>query len=264
MSSVSPQFVQALESRVLLNGTASIGRSGGLNILLDDTANTVTVGYSDLAGSAIVVNINGVSKSFAADKVKLVHVHCGAGSDVVTITKGDGTTTKVFDKYTIIRGGAGHDIITTGNEQDVVFGGAGYDTVTTGNGNDSVFGGSGHDAITVGNGNDYIVGGGTHATHGGDTIIAGTGLDTVFGLAGDDVITVGGTGANQVFAGNGDTVNVSGADDTIFEPLSATVTVNGTATVKQITHHNARKTWVLDYNAAIANAKALAQQAKNY
>jgi Ca2+-binding RTX toxin-like protein len=261
--------MQPLESRRLLSGTVMVGSHGVLHVTLDNHANTVSVGYSDLAGSAIVVDINGVDTTIpqtgaGAEVVKDLVIHCGGGSDNVSITPGDGSTIKDWGLETVIRCGGGSDTVTTGNENDLIFGGAGHDTITAGNGNDSIFGGAGNNDITVGSGNDIIMDGGSAGLHGNCSITAAGGNDTLFGLAGDDVINTGNGATVNVFAGSGDTVNAGTGDDTVYVAGKAKVDVNGSATVTHVRATRAAQHRFAAYFRAIKNAEAQAAEAANY
>ena len=262
------RWMQSLESRRLLSGTVLVGAHGVLHIVLDKHTNNVSVGYSDVAGSTIVVDIDGVDTTIPqtgdAKLVKEMIIHCGAGSDTVSVTPGDGTTIKDWGINTVVRCGGGNDVVTTGNENDLIFGGAGHDTITAGNGNDSIFGGGGADSITAGSGSDLIMGGGSAGSQGHSTITVAGGNDTLFGLAGDDVITCGNGATVNVFAGNGDTINAGTGADTVYVAGKSKVVINGTATMTHVPWTKAAMHRFKMYFRAIANAEAQAAQAVNY
>ncbi len=134
-------------------------------------------------------------------------------------------------------GGAGDDIITTGDDDDSIDGGAGNDFIDAGIDDDSVTGGTGNDTIIGSQGEDIIAGNeGDDVIYGGlstevlnlpdaidsapddnrDTIYGGTGNDTIFGR--DDADTIFGGVGNDVLDGgiDDDLINGEDGDDTIF------------------------------------------------
>ena len=134
-------------------------------------------------------------------------------------------------------GGAGDDIITTGDDNDSIDGGTGNDYIDAGIDDDSVTGGAGHDTIIGGQGDDIIEGNdGDDLIYGGldtevlnlpdaidpapddnrDVLYGGAGNDTIFGR--DDADTLfGGTGNDVLDGGiDNDLINGGDGDDTIF------------------------------------------------
>lgn len=136
-------------------------------------------------------------------------------------------------------GGAGDDVITTGDDRDTILGGSGNDTINAGIDSDVVDGGDGADLITGGEGSDTITGGaGDDTIHGGldpalpdptalpdatdpvpdndrDLIDGGSGNDLIFGQDDDDTIT-GGGGNDTIDAGiDDDLVDGSTGNDVI-------------------------------------------------
>lgn len=139
----------------------------------------------------------------------------------------------------LVDGGAGDDLIRTGDDRDTITGGLGNDTIFSGIDDDEVYGNEGNDSIVDLQGSDFIDGG-----DGDDTIDAGTntfsdyigddpnlpvagypgiltdpnttdGLDTVFGGAGNDLISTG-DDADEIDGGTGnDTIDGGIDDDTI-------------------------------------------------
>ncbi len=118
----------------------------------------------------------------------------------------------------VVDGGAGDDVISTGDEAAYAFGGAGDDDITVGEGAAAVFGGDGEDVITGGDGDAaYLDGGaGDDVIQGGDADeiikggvhVDGTGEsddDVIDGGAGNDDIS-GGLGADDLSGGDGDDV----------------------------------------------------------
>lgn len=167
----------------------------------------------------------------------------------------DGTTPSIpavpadadpLDDRDTVDGGAGNDVILTGDDNDLITGGAGSDTIDGGIDDDTIDGGTEDDVITGGEGSDSLLGG-----EGADTIYGGldpifpdglnitddgsdgrpvdpdptNGMDTIDGGAGDDVIygqddddlLSGGTGNDMIDAGiDDDTVTGGEGDDTLL------------------------------------------------
>ncbi len=151
------------------------------------------------------------------------------------------------DDRDIVDGGAGDDLISTGDDADTIVGGTGNDTidagidadkVTAGEGDDSVIGGEGSDTLKGGDGADTIYGGldpslpdelniqngpegDPEEDNGRDLIDGGAGDDvlfgqddddTIFGGEGDDIID-GGIDNDSIFGGDGDDALTGGIGD---------------------------------------------------
>jgi Ca2+-binding RTX toxin-like protein len=117
-----------------------------------------------------------------------------------------------FDDRDVVDGGAGNDVISTGDDQDTIFGGTGNDTIDAGIDDDTVFGEDGDDRIVGGEGNDTISGG-----QGDDVIYAG--IDPDLGLPDNLDIQDDGTGpfGPDLVPNNGmDVVSGGDGNDTIF------------------------------------------------
>ncbi|MEN8952355.1 Hint domain-containing protein, partial [Planktotalea arctica] len=139
-------------------------------------------------------------------------------------------------------GGAGNDIINTGDDADSIDGGADNDTINAGIDDDTVRGGLGDDSIFGGHGSDTISGGGgddfIDAGHTGtpgyigdvedalelpglelndrDVVTGGAGNDTIFGGDDDDSI-IGGQGNDFIDGGiDDDTLIASSGNDTVL------------------------------------------------
>lgn len=130
------------------------------------------------------------------------------------------------DDRDFVDGGAGDDLIFTGDDADTIFGGTGNDTlyanfdadeVDAGDGDDWVSGGEGSDTILGGAGNDTIYGGidplfpdslniengpggDPEEDNGRDLIDGGDGNDVIYGQDDDDTIT-GGAGEDLIDGG---------------------------------------------------------------
>ncbi len=112
-------------------------------------------------------------------------VDLSAGTE--TMTGEADTLTGTFQKFV---GGAGNDLITGTDGDDIINGGAGNDTINGLGGNDQIWDGAGNDSVNGGDGNDSLYG--------------GAGNDSLNGGDGDDqIIAIGGGTADQVTGGNG-------------------------------------------------------------
>jgi Ca2+-binding RTX toxin-like protein len=130
--------------------------------------NGVTIDASGLTGSNhIVVEGNAEATNFGGAD----HITGGAGDDI--IASGEGADT--------INGGAGDDIIAAGGGDDNVAGGAGNDLLDGHPGNDTLDGGDGNDLLAGREGNDLLVGGA-----GNDLLNGGLGADRLAGGDGTD------------------------------------------------------------------------------
>ena len=194
--------VESLESRQLLSGASLHG--GILRVWGDAGAvNTISVANS-ADGLNVDVTINSVnrlgvnkpfSRSFAKSLgISSVWVRGGFLADTITASAVNGAFTLPMR----VDGGAGNDVIRTGEGNDIVFAGAGNDTVDTDDGNDWIRGMIGDDVLDSGGGDDRVTGG-----VGNDTIDAGNDNDAVRGDAGNDNIEAG-RGDDLVFGGVGD------------------------------------------------------------
>lgn len=152
-----------------------------------------------------------------------------------------------FNDRDFVSGGAGNDVIRTGDDNDTVYGDSGNDRINAGYDDDLVFGGAGNDVLEGAEGNDVLDGGdGDDLIYGGlanpfadlvsfpddapdangfqdlvpenngDTVYGGAGNDTIYGQDDDDTI-FGGIGNDLIYGGVDDDVLVGGdGDDTIF------------------------------------------------
>ena len=137
--------------------------------------------------SGVRIFFGGVSAGAALAATKVL-VRAGAGADDVTVASGLPPRTSVF-------GGAGNDLIRSGNAGDALDGEDCNDTVIGGGGADVLDGGLGHDVLVGGDGNDLITGGKND-----DLIIGGRGADSLDGDSNDDVLVAGWTSYDQDLA----------------------------------------------------------------
>ena len=96
----------------------------------------------------------------------------------------------------IINGLGGNDTLTGGNGDDTLGGAAGNDVIDGGNGDDFTFGGAGNDIVDGGNGDDHQMQGGS----GNDIVNGGNGNDDIVG---DNLFDPGTFGADILTGGNG-------------------------------------------------------------
>ncbi|SLN60138.1 Hint domain-containing protein [Roseisalinus antarcticus] len=141
-----------------------------------------------------------------------------------------------------VDGGAGDDIISTGDDNDSILGGTGNDFIDAGidddivdggEGDDTIIGGEGEDILTAGDGDDLVYGGLDNDTldliddtgnpalddplpdNNTDTIYGGAGNDSLYGRDDDDEI-YGGTGDDFLDGGiDEDYLDGGDGDDTI-------------------------------------------------
>ncbi|MBU2982517.1 tandem-95 repeat protein [Lentibacter algarum] len=199
------------------------GGAGNDTIITGDDADTITGGDGDDsidsgidddvvdagAGNDIVEDLQGSDYIIAGDGDDTIYAGTNTFSDYI----GD-------DPNLPIAGYPG--IVTDPNTTDgldTVFGGAGNDIIFTGDDADEIDGGTGNDTIDAGIDDDTVYGG-----EGDDSIIGFHGADSIFGNEGDDFINAGGStyGGNEVDATdilpNNDTDYVDGGagNDTIL------------------------------------------------
>jgi len=100
-----------------------------------------------------------------------------------------------FDDIDVVDGGAGNDVIRTGDDADTIFGGDGDDQIDGGIDNDVITGGAGADDIKGGFGSDTIFGG-----NGGDVVTGGEDPDD----SDIDVLDLTGSGVDRIVYVDGD------------------------------------------------------------
>ena len=112
----------------------------------------------------------------------------GDDDDLIQLLGGDDSVTS----------GGGFDTIFGGDGDDYINSGADADSVEGGRGNDSLRGWGGNDTLTGGEGNDDLQG-----WNGADSLVGSAGDDFLLGGDGNDVL-VDGLGADYIHAGAGD------------------------------------------------------------
>jgi VCBS repeat-containing protein len=139
------------------------------------------------------------------------------------------------DTFSVIRGGAGDDVMPGTANADTYYGMGGNDTLNGEGGSDTLYGGDGNDSVNGGLAADLLYGdAGDDLIHGGagafnDTLHGGTGNDTMDGGEGDDNLSgnenadslsgglgndtlQGGTGADTLLGNDGND-NMAGNED---------------------------------------------------
>jgi Ca2+-binding RTX toxin-like protein len=139
-----------------------------------------------------------------------------------------------------VYGGRGHDMISTGDDDDLIVAGRGNDIVNAGfdddfirgnQGNDTIYAGEGNDTVIAGSGDDVVYGGldpsfpdelnvaddaGDPVPDNGDDLIFGnSGNDMLFGADDDDSIH-GGTGDDYIEGGVDNDQLRGGKGDDVF------------------------------------------------
>ncbi len=165
------------------------------------------------------------------------YVEGGAGNDI--IFTGDDSDT--------IDGGTGNDFIDGGEDSDTIDGGDGDDTIIGGEGSDIIDGGAGHDTIYGGldpslldvlnipndgsgpTGPDLVTNNGMDVIHGGDgndTIFGADDDDILFGDAGNDTID-GGIDDDTIDGGDGDDILIGGQGNDVVHGGTGEDTLTG-------------------------------------
>ena len=146
----------------------------------------------------------------------------GAGDDV--IFSGD-------DNDTLL-GGSGDDLLDGGIDDDTLEGNTGNDALIGGQGDDSLEGGQGEDSLEGGIGDDTLRGNNDYESlHGGagdDLLDGGQGNDVLSGDEGDDTLE-GALGDDTLNGGEGDDVFLGGSGDDLFEGGPGNDTMTGGA-----------------------------------
>ena len=191
-------------------------------------------------GQIVVVDVNGLAKSFAFAAVKLIDVRGHGGRDqLIMLNLAIPSRLDGGADGDLLRGGVRGDLIRGGNGDDTMYGGRGEDTLSGGAGNDFYFGESANDtfqtdtpggrdtfdggsefdtldysartnpvSIQTQNGPDGEDGEGDHANN----------VEILIGGSGDDLITPSGSliGGYTVIGGAGDdTIRTGSRDDSL-------------------------------------------------
>ncbi|MGH1370092.1 MAG: calcium-binding protein [Maritimibacter sp.] len=145
------------------------------------------------------------------------------GTGEGTLSDWDGTPVlQTEGDVNVVDGGAGNDVITTGDEAAYAFGGTGDDTLSAGEGAAALFGGAGNDTLAGSAAQTYLDG--------------GEGDDTLQGGAGDEVLRGGAHGADDADTQDDDTIDGGAGDDRISGGFGAD-TLSGGDGDDVIDHH---------------------------
>jgi len=148
----------------------------GVSVSVNGTFNVNNTTYDGLGGNDTLFMTNTEDFLQAPDVANIERFIAGNGNDVIDLTG-------LSDSDMVLLGGAGADILFSGNLNDTVLGASGNDLIEGGDGvdflggeadNDTLRGGGGDDTLDGGTGNDILEGG-----TGSDTYVAGTGNDTI-------------------------------------------------------------------------------------
>ena len=207
---ISPLIVESLESRRLF---AMAFDNGVLVVTGSDAEDHVLVRSNPADSAQLLINLNGVEKSFTAATLPGIRFELGGGRDFLIVTESKNASVNV---PMTINGGGGNDLLFGGSGNDLITGGAGRDRIAAGAGDDMISSGGSRDLVSGGAGNDYLSGGA-----GPDALDAGSGDDMLIGAAGDDHLTggegsdtlSGGAGMDKLFGNTGIDILAGGPDN---------------------------------------------------
>lgn len=104
---------------------------------------------------SLIVTVNGKSSAIDRSDAPTLTFNLGSGNDSFSVFRNEhGVTASLH-----VNGGAGNDVITTGDGTDRIDGGSGNDKLAGGDNGDWIYGSSGNDAIDGGEGADTLIGG---------------------------------------------------------------------------------------------------------
>jgi hypothetical protein len=152
--------LEALEDRLLMAGSVALADTGVLNIQGDARRNEVSViQVAGENGPRVAVEIDKISYSFDATKVKSIEFRGAAGDDSFTNNTLIPSSAYGDTGNDVLRGGSGNDLLYGGDGDDQLYGGAGNDRLYGQEGNDQLYGEAGNDGLFGGAGNDELYGG---------------------------------------------------------------------------------------------------------
>ncbi|SMX46417.1 M10 family metallopeptidase [Actibacterium lipolyticum] len=153
--------------------------SGGIDTL---DFSTVSAGQNLNLNAEAISDVGGLVGNLVIGRGTVIeNGYTGAGNDVLTGNDVDNILSSGAGKDRVI-GAGGDDDLDGGNGNDLLGGGAGEDTVAGGNGTDFLFGGDDADGLNGGAGLDFLIGG-----EGADRLDGGGGNDMMIGGAGADI-----------------------------------------------------------------------------
>jgi Ca2+-binding RTX toxin-like protein len=202
----------AIENGRLLN------EDGDQNATLLDVANWLNafaLGNSNVNGTAGDDALSSGQSSSIFSVFDHEMVGSGEGNDVVNAGAGNDRVYGGSGNDTLV-GGTGDDVVSGDDGNDYLNGGAGDDVVIGAAGDDTLYGDSGNDLMSGNDGNDNLFG-----EDGNDTLMGGAGDDNLYGGDGADVLNAGdgngyldgGVGDDTLIGGNGHNVMYGGAGD---------------------------------------------------
>ena len=153
---------------------------GRTSLVVMGTAAADTITLAPVTGGSVKVTI-GKTVIGTYKPTGLIQVFGGAGSDVITISKGIKNATMLF-------GQAGNDKLTGGDGNDVLAGGDGNDVLAGNAGRDLLIGGLGADNLNSGTGEDILV---------SDTVLFDTDVVKLGAIMKEWTRTTGGTYAQR-------------------------------------------------------------------
>jgi Ca2+-binding RTX toxin-like protein len=191
-------------------GTLNVPNTVTIALTPDGTGLVATVTAQTSAGPVVT------TRTFPKNRVRVLDLRGGNLGDTITV---DQTNGAIHSPARVTAFG-GDNVVTTGDELDVIVTGNGNDSITSGDGggvimanagNDTIFAGSGNDRINGGMGNDYI-----NAGDGNNRVAGGQGYDTLIGGSGKDLLA-GNAGLDSLDGGGGNDVLIDGrSKDTLI------------------------------------------------
>ena len=161
------------------------------------------IGVDFTQPGSVVVDLGGVSRTFAAGTFRSASVDLRNGDDELRTTSGGALvdvpmTVTAGNGDDVVATGAGSDVLDGGNGDDLLLGGAGTDQLVGGNGADFVNGQVGTDVEVLGTGDDTAA---WNPGEGNDAVDGGLGRDTLAfnGSNGDEQMSLAANGRSAVF-----------------------------------------------------------------
>lgn len=234
----------------LFGGAGNDSLTGGSGIDAVDYSNTGTGVVVDLAvvgaqsrgeangdvrssGDLAQLTVDGVALASTGRRIEQIEVVlAGAGADIVALDREHGAADQTYSTAISIFGGAGTDIVYSGDGADLVVGG----DANPGAGDfaDTLFGGAGADVVY---GDDLGAADMFYGGDGDDAIIDYNNAAGVFGGLGDDVV-------NLAYSSGSGTVALGDGHDSLFVGGSySLVTATGGAGIDSIDDGDVISTW---------------------
>ena len=179
-----------LESRQLLSVSLV---SGVLTVKGTTGEDSVVVSLVNGDATKVDVAVNGVHNDFDFSSITKVVVYGGDGNDLIKVDNSFGNVLL----STVLKGGAGDDLLIGGVKYDYLLGGLGDDELRGMGGSDLLNGEDGLDKLIGYAGNDTLLGGLAN-----DLLEGNLGNDILKGGFGDDLIE-GGAGLDSLYGNDG-------------------------------------------------------------